>query len=290
MAALLHQQILQLILFHQSFPPLLGLLALLMIGGLLYLALETLLTNPVTDDKWNSINHTQYYNISATYINEKRKNKTYISRKWSKAILYTHIYLLQPNHISNGNESEKQFDTYAYMLISSDYTPNIYNTIGVWGGSDSRLVYLLRLALDLLPEPTVGVFEPIEALEDLADEDLVEVGVFDSAESLLPDILQERQTLWGKEIEYGCSGISIFNSTLLRRQAAWRNGAQISNLRSHIWFITAYNNTKLTLYIRGKEIVQIWSQQFLTIASFFFLHWGYVQSLFLWQYFVFNQL
>lgn len=56
-------------------------------------------------------------------------------------------------------------------------------------------MYLLRLALDLLPEPTVGVFEPIEALEDLADEDLVEVGVFDSAESLLPDILQERQTL-----------------------------------------------------------------------------------------------
>lgn len=50
-------------------------------------------------------------------------------------------------------------------------------------------MYLFRLARDLLPEPTVGVFEPIEALEDLDDEDLVDVGVFDSAESLLPDIL-----------------------------------------------------------------------------------------------------
>lgn len=84
--------------------------------------------------------------------------------------------------------------------------------MGVWGGSDSRLVYLFRLARDLLPEPTVGVFEPIEALEDLDDEDLVDVGVFDSAESLLPDILQERRTLWEKGIVCGCFGISIFNS------------------------------------------------------------------------------
>lgn len=56
-------------------------------------------------------------------------------------------------------------------------------------------MYLFRLARDLLPEPMVGVFEPMEAFEDLADEDFVDVGVFDSDESLFPDILQERCTL-----------------------------------------------------------------------------------------------
>lgn len=48
--ALSHQLKLQLILFHRSFPPFLGLLALQMIGGLQYLVLEILLQNPVTDE------------------------------------------------------------------------------------------------------------------------------------------------------------------------------------------------------------------------------------------------